>query len=395
MAALGLVALIVAGVAIVLLALVLVLLGEVAASFLPRRQLAPPEGRRRFAVLVPAHDEETLISGTVANILPELSVGDRLVVVADNCSDNTGMLAEKAGAEVLYRSDPVRRGKSYALDFGVRHLEAEPPEVVIIVDADCSVEAGALAAIAARAVQQKRPVQAHYLMELPSNGNPASHRIAAFAWRVKSFVRPTGLHRLGLPCQLMGTGMAFPWEILSTADLRTPEIVEDLVLGLQLARDGTAPLFDPGARVVSHFPDSLEGQTTQRTRWETGHLNVIAGRVPSLLWHSTRTANLHLFALAADAAVPPLAFLALAVVGLNVVAACLWVLGGAATLLALSLLTAVLLAVAVLLSWWKVGRDIISFTDLMCAPLYIFSKVALYGRVLIGRQVGWVRSKRS
>ena len=41
--------------------------------------------------------------------------------------------------------------------------------------------------------------------------------ISALAILVKNRVRPLGLHALGLPCLLTGTGMAFPWQVIRKA----------------------------------------------------------------------------------------------------------------------------------------------------------------------------------
>lgn len=122
---------------------VLLLLVQVLMACLPAR--AQPLGnnaRPQVAVLVPAHDEASLIGATLASIAPQLRPGDRLLVVADNCTDDTAQLAREAGAEVVERRDARLRGKGYALDFGVRHLASQPPEVVIVVDADCQVGEG-------------------------------------------------------------------------------------------------------------------------------------------------------------------------------------------------------------------------------------------------------------
>jgi hypothetical protein len=43
---------------------------------------------------------------------------------------------------VVERHDTRLRGKGYALDFGVRHLADDRPQVLIVVDADCLADAG-------------------------------------------------------------------------------------------------------------------------------------------------------------------------------------------------------------------------------------------------------------
>jgi cellulose synthase/poly-beta-1,6-N-acetylglucosamine synthase-like glycosyltransferase len=248
---------------------------------------------------VPAHDEALIISRTLQTILPQLAPGDRLVVVADNCTDETAALAAAEGADVLVRTDLVRRGKGYALDYGIRHLESDAPEIVLVVDADCRITPGAIERLARLSHRSGRPVQALYLMQAAEGAGPKM-RVAEFAWVIKNQVRPLGLHRLGLPCQLMGTGMAFPWACISSANLATGHIVEDLKLGIELTRRGTPPLFCPEALVTSEFPSSGEGIRSQRTRWEHGHLGVILSDAPQLFLSSLAPLNLPALALALD-----------------------------------------------------------------------------------------------
>src|SRR5258708_5389822 len=69
------------------------------------------EARGRIAVLVPAHNESSGLLPTLADIKAQMGPPDRLLVVADNCADDTAAIAGAAGAEVLSRNDPDRRGK--------------------------------------------------------------------------------------------------------------------------------------------------------------------------------------------------------------------------------------------------------------------------------------------
>jgi cellulose synthase/poly-beta-1,6-N-acetylglucosamine synthase-like glycosyltransferase len=91
----------------------------------------------RVAVLVPARNESTGILRTLKDIQSQLGPRDRLVVIADNCTDDTAAVAKAAGAEVTERSDLTHVGKGYALDWGLKFLEADPPEIVVMIDADC------------------------------------------------------------------------------------------------------------------------------------------------------------------------------------------------------------------------------------------------------------------
>ncbi|WP_194788846.1 glycosyltransferase family 2 protein [Pseudomonas sp. UFMG81] len=390
----GLLAWLLSAVALVILLPVLVLFVQVLMACLPARPPALSNGpRARVAVLVPAHDEASGIAATLDDIIPQLLDDDRLLVVADNCSDDTAALARAAGAEVVERQHAQLRGKSYAVDFGVRHLAINPPHVVIVIDADCQVGEGAIDRLARCCTATARPVQALYLMRAPV-GAGLKLQIAEFAWRVKNLVRPRGWARLGLPCQLMGSGMAFAWRDLARVDVASGHLAEDLKLGLDLCRDGKPPVFCEAALISSQFPSSDEGQAAQRTRWEHGHLGVLLADAPKLLLSALVRRKGKLLAMALDLLVPPLALLVLVLAGFCAVA---WL---AAALLGLwfaalvATLAVVLLGSAVLLAWWRFCRERLPFAVLLYAPCYAAKKVPLYLGFLIRRQVEWVRSKR-
>ncbi|OUM22787.1 glycosyl transferase [Pseudomonas putida] len=349
--------------------------------------------RPRVAVLVPAHDEAAIIRATLASITPQLLAGDRLLVVADNCTDDTARLAREAGAEVVERFDTVLRGKGYALDFGVRHLAEQPPEVVIVVDADCQVGEGAIDCLARRYHQAQRPVQALYLMRAPA-GSGLKVQVAEFAWRVKNLVRPRGWARLGLPCQLMGAGMAFGWHDLALINLANGHLVEDVKLGLDLCQQRKPPVFCPEALVTSQFPASQQGMNSQRTRWEHGHLGLMLADAPKRALAALKGRNGNLLAMTLDLLVPPLALLVLALLGLNLVTWLVYLLSGHGTPAWIALAALAMLGLAVVLAWARFCRELIPFSVLLYAPFYAARKIPLYLGFLIKRQVEWVRSKR-
>ena len=378
--------------------LVAVLLVEVlAATARPRRDEATPRStvRPRIAVLVPAHNESKGLLPTLADVKSQLHPRDRLLVVADNCSDDTAAVARAAGAEVVERNDPSRRGKGFALDHGIAHLAADPPDVVVMIDADCRVAQGAIGSLAVACAASNRPVQGLDLMTAAA-GSPVSTQVAEFAWRVKNWVRPLGLRNLGLPCLLVGTGMAFPWHLIRSADLANASLVEDLKLGLELARSGTPPMFCPSARVVSEFPISAAGAQSQRQRWEQGYITTIAGMAPRLLGQAIARADLCLLALALDLLVPPLSLLTLLVVATFVLAALAALSGLSAAALAVSTASLAGLAAAVALAWWNWGRDALPASALLSITPYVLCKLGLYRRILFGRTTAqWTRTERS
>ncbi len=372
---------------------VLILLLELRWAWSPPRRPDTGTPRPRVALLIPAHNEQAGLAATLDCVRPQLRPGDRLLVVADNCTDATAAVARHGGAEVGERRDAQRRGKGYALDFGLRLLASAPPQVLIVVDADCAVAPGAIDALACQAAATQRPAQACYLMQAAAAA-ALPRRLAEFAWTVKNALRPRGLHAAGLPCQLTGSGMAFPWDLLGTVNLANGNLVEDMQLGLDLAAAGAAPRFCAAALVTSTFPTDSDAIAAQRARWEHGHLALVLGAARRHAGRALWRRNWAALALLADLAVPPLALLLLLSSAAGA-AALLGLLAGAGWLaLALSALQLGALAAFVLGAWWCCARHRLSLADLGGALAYAARKLPLYGRFLRARQKSWVRTGR-
>ena len=199
-----------------------------------------------------------------------------------------------------------------------------------------------------------------------------------------------GFSVLGLPCQLMGTGMAFPWDAINQVNLASGHIVEDMKLGTDLAAMNKAPLFISQAVVTSVFPPSDEATNSQRARWEHGHLSVILNEAPKLIFGALKKLNIQMLGMAFDLLVPPLAMLTM-LCGLVFVLS--MIVGGHLSQLLAAVLM-VCLFVAVMLAWVVFGQHIIRFSQLCYAPIYALIKIPLYIKFFVNRQVEWVRSKR-
>lgn len=365
-----------------------------AAFFTSQEEVGNTEGSLpKVSVLVPAHNEALGIGATLETLLAQVTDKERVVVIADNCSDDTAAIARQIGATVIERQDTERRGKGYALDYGLQFLKENPPEVVVVVDADCIVHNGAIDRIARIAAQRARPVQATYLMERPANPGPKDS-VSALAFLVKNLVRPAGLERLGLPCLLTGTGMAFPWSAIANAELASGNIVEDMQLALDLALDGYAPVFCQEARVTGRLPQRENAAKQQRTRWEHGQLQTLLTQVPRLLKAFFQQKRFDLLALALDMCIPPLSLLVM-----------MWAAVTAGTLLAgfsgASWTPAIILAlegflvlVSIVGAWAKFGRAELPAKALLSVPFYILWKIPLYLAFLVRPQTKWIRTER-
>ena len=374
-----------------------VLFLECVAAFFSNRQSVKNKavtGDRRptVTVLIAAHNEEAVIGGTIATILPQLSDRDKLIVVADNCSDRTALVAKKFDATVIERKNLDRRGKGYALDYGLKSIQHKS-DVVIIIDADCQAEPNYVESVARMAMASGRPVQPINLLHRADKSNLKS-AISEFAFIVKNLVRPQGLAELNFPC-LITMGTAYPWSVINKVPLASDNLVEDMQLGIDLAIAGNPPLFCSDTKVTGVLPLRNRAATTQRTRWEHGHLSTLKTQVPRLLAESWKQKRIDLLAIACDLSIPPLSFLVILWVMVTAIALVVtFAEGRLNTAIYAIAIEGLLLLVGILLAWAKFGRHIIPLKSLVSIPLYILSKIPIYLRFLIKPEQRWIRTER-
>jgi cellulose synthase/poly-beta-1,6-N-acetylglucosamine synthase-like glycosyltransferase len=189
--------------------------------------------------------------------------------------------------------------------------------------------------------------------------------------------------------------MAFPWDVIDSADLATGQVAEDLKLGLDLARAGTAPVFCPEAVVTSEFPTSMVGAQNQRMRWEQGHIALVAS-VPKLLLLAVVEANPTLCCLALDVAIPPISLLALLLLLMLVISSLAALFGLSSFPLTLAVLSLLVFAGSLVACWRKHGSEILSASEVLQIPIYLLKKLPIYLTIFLRRsRLQWVRTDRT
>ncbi|KHA59182.1 hypothetical protein NL53_17735 [Vibrio variabilis] len=343
-------------------------------------------------ILIPAHDEEVGLTRTIRSVKPYLSKNHYILVVADNCSDNTSSIAIENLVETIERTDATLKGKCYALEYGFQYLKDKNPDVVVVIDADCELTTEGLDSLVTLCAKEQRPVQCLDLMLAKADASVKT-KISAFAWLLKNHIRPLGSSVLKMPCQLMGTGMAIPWSLAQKLNFANGSIVEDLTLGLDCAQLGKPPIFYPFPTVTSYFSNNSEVGITQKSRWEHGHLQVIMTVLPKMLIKSIKLKDIKSIFMIVDAAIPPLALLSMVLALLTMINIML-ALHGYLLLGVLSSITVSMFVTSIHLSWYFFGRNTISLKELCVVPKYILGKMPLYLRFLTNKQLSWIKTKR-
>lgn len=339
--------------------------------------------RGRMAVIVPAHDEELLIARCVGGLKASAGlVGSTdVVVIADNCSDQTALVAAGAGARVIERMNPEERGKGPALDYAFKLLAAEGYEYFCVVDADTVVESNLVLEMHRALACEADVVQARYLVH--NHQATTRSRLMNLAFSAFNAVRPRGRRWWGVSAGLMGNGFALRASVLERVPYLTTSLVEDLAYHLDLVLAGFSVVFIDSTTVRAEVPITEVAAQTQRARWEGGRLNVLLTYSPRML-HALTRGRWTVLEPMLDLACLPLAY----VLGLVVVIfiGLPWV-GGAFL---------GILAVHVVAAFAEDFRSLKDFRILLEVPRYVLWKLTLIPKILRrGRSdAAWERTGR-
>jgi cellulose synthase/poly-beta-1,6-N-acetylglucosamine synthase-like glycosyltransferase len=350
--------------------------------------------RLRFDVIVPAHDEAAGIARTVTSLLGLDWPADRfrVLVVADNCTDATAAIAREAGATVLERADPARRGKGYALAHGFAASAADAwADALVIIDADSEVSANVLTACAARLAAGAAAVQVHHGVLNPLAAWRT--RLITIAMGAFHIVRSRARERLGVSAGIRGNGWCLTHELLLRVPFHSYSLAEDVEYGVALGLAGVRVHYADEAHANGEMVSSGAAAGSQRRRWEHGRIDLVRTQALPLLRAALTRPSAVCLDLACDLLVLPLSYLALNVLALAGLAMLLEWLGHAAgAWLSLSLACVIGLALHVLRGWQLSGVGWRGLLDLAVAPFYLAWKLAVMFKP--GGASSWVRTER-
>jgi len=341
-----------------------------------------------LTIIIPAHDEELGIGRCITSIRRADSQGVhvRVVVVADNCSDQTATVARAAGAEVLIRCDRERRGKGYALDFAFKVLEGSGNDGFAVIDADTEIDRNFIIETAAALRAGADATQCRYLVR---NSNATVRiRLMRIALAAYNVLRPRGRERLGFSAGLYGNGFGLAAETVRAVPYAARSVVEDVEYHLALLAAGRRVTFLDRTTVYADMPVAGPGIDNQRARWEGGRFRMIYSKLPGVL---RRIARFEFgFAEAClDLLLLPLAFhvVLLLVVLLTPTAAVRYCGAAGLSIALLHLIVAAFVA----------GNGVRDLPALFSAPLYIVWKLLLIPKLHRSSKADaeWIRTERA
>ena len=239
------------------------------------------DGAVTITALVPAHNEADRIGATLASLEAQTRRPDRVIVVADNCTDGTEEIARAAGAEVLVTAGNQDK-KAGALNQALRDLlpTAGHNDIILVMDADTVLSRRFLE------VADLRFTQDRALMALGGvfTGEPGHGLLGVF--QRNEYVRygRTVARRRGMVDVLTGTSTLFrPLALRTVAQSRghalpgrpgdvydTSALTEDNEITIALKTMGALMVSPGGCTVVTELMPNWGDLWRQRLRWQRG-----------------------------------------------------------------------------------------------------------------------------
>jgi len=238
-------------------------------SFRKFERPAKAEPRTRFAVLIPARNERNVVGHLVKNLLRQKYPRELfdVVVIPNNCNDDTADVARAAGARVLECTVPVK-SKGDVLRFTFDALKSDGYDAYCILDADNLASEGFLEA-ANDAMQSGMDIAQGYR----DSKNPRDSWVAGdtsiFFWAMNRFYYRARV-ALGMSAALNGTGIVIAKKLVDRLGWNMITLTEDLEYTGLCAAEGIKIGFLQDAVVYDEQPVGIWDSVVQRRRWFKG-----------------------------------------------------------------------------------------------------------------------------
>ena len=234
-------------------------------------------------VLIPAHDEEVSLPGTLASLVAQSHPPDRIIVVADNCTDSTVEVGRLAGVEVVESVRNTRK-KAGALNQVLAGLlpELGDNDIVMVMDADTRLDDGFLEAAVARLSDDRALMAIGGLFY----GEEGAGLLGQFQRNEYIRYAREMKRRRGRVFVLTGTASLFrPRALRTVAESRgtsipgtpgdvydTAALTEDNELTIALKSLGALMISPDRCTVVTEVMPTWSTLWAQRLRWQRGAL---------------------------------------------------------------------------------------------------------------------------
>ena len=237
-----------------------------------------PAKDNRYAVLICARNEQRVIGDLIASLRGQTYSQGLLsiFVLADNCTDDTAMVARVAGANVYERFNQVQVGKGYALQELLEHLEQDYPQGFdgyFVFDADNILAPNYVEAMN-RTFSDGHDIVTSFRNSKNYGDNWISAGYALWFLRESRYLNGARM-RLGTSAAVGGTGFLFSQRILDkTNGWQFYLLTEDIEFSVRHITDGEVIAICEDAVLYDEQPTDFRQSCRQRLRWAKGYIQV-------------------------------------------------------------------------------------------------------------------------
>lgn len=358
------------------------------------RTIPSANPQTRFALAIPAHDEEAVISDTVDQLLQLDYPRTRfdIFVVADYCADATAERARQSGATCWERNDGTRRSKGAALAWLFERIYSldQSYDAVVVFDADTIVGRSFLKYLDARLSMGEYAIQGNHRII-----NPNDSWFALLTWAmfiIDNRIQNLGRANLGWSAKNMGDSICFRTDVVRRFGWGEG-LTDDYILRQRLLLQGKRIAYEPSAIGYGQAPRTWTAARTQRERWLSGTYHASRQYAWTMLREGLRRRDAALLDGAAQALLPSFSTLTLicgAVILFHVLAQ---------TWVTQTLMIAWGSAFFLLLIYplWGLALErapLRAYVAMLLGPVFIIWRTILSIRARFGAPVVWVRTTR-
>lgn len=265
-------------------------------GFWKKREKKNFQPKHTFAIVVSAHNEESVIGQLVENlhVLRYPKELYDIFIVADNCTDSTARVARESGAIVHERFDTEKRGKGFAMEWMFARLfkMKRQYDAIVVFDADNLVHPNFLLEMNNRLQKGETVIQGYMDAKNPTDTWISGTFAIAF-WLI-DHIWHLAKYNIGLSSVLGGTGMCISTSVLRRFGWGATCLTEDMEFTMKVLLKGIRTTWAHDAIVYDEKPLTFKQAWNQRKRWAQGHFDIAGRYIPAMIKEGIRRRDIRL-----------------------------------------------------------------------------------------------------
>ena len=234
---------------------------------------------RRFLILYPAYNEDSVILGSVDKFLYQKYAADKyqVAVISDHMTDETNRQLASLPITLL---TPVfeKSSKAKAMQYAINQLSSDFDNVVVL-DADNVVQPDFLHNLNILCNAGYEVIQCH---RCAKNSNNDVAMLDGASEEINNTIFRKAHNRLGLSSALIGSGMCFTYDLFRKNVFQLSTAGEDREMEALLLKQGVFIKYAAEIHVFDEKVSNKDNFQRQRMRWMTAQVQSLLRQLPQI-----------------------------------------------------------------------------------------------------------------